>query len=229
MILCNPHNPVGKIWSREDLARIGELCKKHGVTVISDEIHCDITSPNKGYVPFASVSDVCREISVTCIAPTKCFNIAGMQTAAVMISEPHLRHKIWRALNTDEVAEPNAFAVDTAIAAFEHGGEWLDELREYVFENKRVVSEYLAEHVPEIKTVPSDATYLSWLDCSLLGCGSEEIAHFIREKTGLYITAGAAYGKSGDNFLRFNAACPRVTLMDGLSRLEKAVKMYLNK
>lgn len=229
MILCNPHNPVGKIWSREELSRIGELCKKHGVTVISDEIHCDITAPDKGYVPFASVSDVCREISVTCIAPTKCFNIAGMQTAAVMIPNPHLRHKIWRALNTDEVAEPNVFAVDVAIAAFEHGGEWLDEFREYAFENKRIVSEYLAEHVPEIKAVPSEATYLSWIDCSALGCGSEEIAHFIREKTGLYITAGAAYGKSGDNFLRFNTACPRVTLMDGLSRLEKAVKMYMEK
>lgn len=229
MVLCNPHNPIGKIWSREELARIGELCHKHGVTVIADEIHCDITAPNTEYVPFASVSPVCRDISVTCIAPTKCFNIAGLQTAAVAVPNPQLRHKVWRALNTDEVAEPNAFAVDATIAAFNEGGEWLDELREYLFENKRIVSEFLKERVPEIKAVPSEATYLCWLDCSALECDSETLAHFIREKTGLYATAGAEYGKSGDRFLRFNAACPRVTLMDGLERLEKAVKMYLSK
>ena len=229
MVLCNPHNPIGKIWSRDELAKIGELCKKHGVTVISDEIHCDITAPNAEYVPFASVSDVCRDISVTCIAPTKCFNIAGLQTAAVVVPNPQLRHKVWRALNTDEVAEPNAFAIDATIAAFNDGGEWLDELCEYLFENKRIISEFLMERVPEIKAVPSEATYLCWLDCSALGCDSETLAHFIREKTGLYLTAGVEYGKSGDSFLRFNAACPRVTLMDGLGRLEKAVKMLLNK
>lgn len=229
MVLCNPHNPIGKIWSREELAKIGELCKKHGVNVISDEIHCDITAPNAEYVPFAAVSDVCRDISVTCIAPTKCFNIAGLQTAAVVVPNPQLRHKVWRALNTDEVAEPNAFAIYATIAAFNDGGEWLDELREYLFENKRIVSVFLSERVPEIKAVPSEATYLCWLDCSALGCDSETIAHFIREKTGLFLTAGVEYGKSGDSFLRFNAACPRVTLMDGLERLEKAVKMYLNK
>ena len=128
MILCNPHNPVGKIWDKETLARIGELCGKHGVTVISDEIHCDITDPGTQYVPFASASETCAQISVTCIAPTKCFNMAGLQTAAVMVPEPFLRHKMWRALNTDEVAEPNAFAIDAAIAAFTKGADWLGPL-----------------------------------------------------------------------------------------------------
>lgn len=225
MILCNPHNPVGKIWSRDVLARIGDLCKKHGVTVISDEIHCDITPPGKGYIPFASVSETCREISVTCIAPTKCFNIAGLQTAAVMVPNPHLRHKVWRALNTDEVAEPNVFAVDVAVAAFNEGGDWLDELREYLFENKRIVSEYLKKEVPEIKAVDSDATYLSWLDCSSLGIKSHELSEKIIELTGLYLTAGSEYGEAGDYFLRFNTACPRSRIMEGLDRLKRAVEI----
>ncbi|MDE7045685.1 MAG: aminotransferase class I/II-fold pyridoxal phosphate-dependent enzyme, partial [Acetatifactor sp.] len=121
MLLCNPHNPVGKIWDRETLARIGELCARHHVLVLSDEIHCDLTDPGCEYVPFASVSEVCRDNSITCMAPTKTFNLAGMQTAAVMVPDPVIRHKLNRGLNTDEVAEPNAFAVGAAVAAFEKG------------------------------------------------------------------------------------------------------------
>lgn len=226
MILCNPHNPIGKIWDRDTLAKIGELCHKHGVTVISDEIHCDITAPRRGYIPFASVSPICRDISVSAIAPTKCFNIAGINSAAVMIPNPQLRHKVWRALNTDEVAEPNAFAVDVTVAAFNEGGEWLDEMRQYVFDNKLRVSEYLCKNIPGIFAVPSDATYLSWIDCTSLNVGSEELAGFIREKTGLYVNAGNEYGKSGDGFLRFNTACPRSTLNDGLERLKCGIEMF---
>lgn len=225
MILCNPHNPIGKIWGRDTLEKIGMLCKKYGVTVISDEIHCDITPPDVGYVPFASVDSTCGDISVTCISPTKCFGIPGLQTAAVMVKNPILRHKVWRALNTDEVAEPNAFAVDAAVAAFNDGERWLDELRKYVFENKREVSEFISKNIPEIRAVDSDATYLCWLDCSALNMRSKELALFIREKTGLYLAAGAEYGAAGDSFLRLNAACPRTVLEDGLERLKKAVSM----
>ncbi len=225
MILCNPHNPVGKIWDKKTLSTIGELCYKYGVTVISDEIHCDITKPGTEYVPFASASKICDRISVTLIAPTKCFNIAGLQTSAVRVSDPVLRHKIRRALNTDEVAEPNAFAIDAAIAAFNGGGEWLDGMRKYVFENKKIIEEYADSDIPGIKAVRSEATYLSWLDCRALGMGSEELAGKIREKTGLYITAGNEYGSSGEGFLRMNAACPRSVLYDGLERLKRAVEM----
>ena len=143
MILCNPHNPVGKIWDKETLQKIGELCWEQHVIVLSDEIHCDLTDPGTEYIPFASVSEKCRENSITCIAPTKAFNLAGMQTAAVMIPDATLRHKVWRALNTDEVAEPNAFAVDVAIAAFSEGEAWLDELREYIFRNKKSTVEFV--------------------------------------------------------------------------------------
>ena len=223
MILCNPHNPVGKIWDRDTLARVGELCWKHRVTVLSDEIHCDLTDPGRGYVPFASVSEHCRENSVTCVAPTKCFNIAGLQTAAVSVPNPFLRHKVWRGLNTDEVAEGNAFAVDAAVAAFTEGGPWLDELREYIFANKQAAKEFLDRELPLIRLVPSEATYLLWLDCGALTKDARQLADGIREKTGLYLSEGGQYGKTGERFLRLNIACPRSRLLDGLERLKAGI------
>ena len=219
LIFCNPHNPVGRIWTREELARVGELAAKHHVLVVSDEIHCDITDPGTEYIPFASVSDACREHSITCIAPTKAFNIAGMQTAAVFAADPVLRHKAWRGLNTDECAEPNTFACGVAIAAFTKGASWLDALRDYLFENKRIVREYLQENLPKVHLVPSEATYLLWLDCSAYSRDSVELAAFLRKETGLYLSDGVEYGRSGEPFLRLNIACPRERLLDGLKRL----------
>lgn len=226
MLLCNPHNPVGKIWDRETLARIGELCFRHHVTVLSDEIHCDLTAPGCEYVPFASVSDTCRRISVTCITPTKTFNLAGIQTAAIVAADEVLRHKMWRAVNTDDVAEPNAFAVDAAIAAFNEGGAWLDALREYVAGNKRLVSTFLKEKLPEIKPVLSEATYLMWLDLSSLPGDGREIGSFLRKKTGLYLTDGGLYGTGGENFLRMNLACPRSIVEDGMRRMQEGIAAY---
>lgn len=227
MILCNPHNPVGKIWDRETLARIGELCAKHHVLVISDEIHCDLTDPGYEYVPFASVSDTCRNISVTCIAPTKTFNIAGLQTAAVAVPDPVLRHKVNRAINTDEAAEPNAFAIGGAIAAFQKGEEWLEELREYLSQNKRCVRSYVEQHIPGMRVVPSQATYLLWLDCSEITEDAGELTQFIRRDSGLYLTKGEEYGVCGRQFIRLNPACPRERLTEGLERLKRSVKNYL--
>ena len=132
LILCNPHNPVGKIWDRKTLKRIGDLCSKYHVTVLSDEIHCDLTEPGCEYIPFASVSDNCRKNSITCVSPTKAFNLAGIQTAAVIVPNYNLRHKVSRGLNTDEAAEPNVFAAIAPVAAFTYGGEWLDALRKYL-------------------------------------------------------------------------------------------------
>ena len=226
MILCNPHNPVGKLWDRETLARIGELCAKYHVTVLSDEIHCDLTDPGREYVPFASVSELCRDNSVTCFAPTKTFNLAGLQTAAVMVPDPVLRHKVRRGLNTDEVAEPNAFAVDAAVAAFTKGGAWLDALRQYIFENKKLTAEFVGGNIPRLRLTPSEATYLLWLDCSALPGQAEELAKHIRRETGLYLNAGGLYGSGGEHFLRMNIACPRSTLKDGLIRLQAGVASY---
>ncbi|MCR5608385.1 MAG: pyridoxal phosphate-dependent aminotransferase [Lachnospiraceae bacterium] len=225
MILCNPHNPVGKIWSKEELLKVGELCKKYHVNVLSDEIHCDITDPGKSYIPFASVSDTCREISVTAIAPTKTFNIAGLQTSAISVPDEALRNRVNRGINTDEVAEPNSFAVDAAIAAFEKGEKWLDELRDYIYNNKMIVKQYFKENLKDITLIESEATYLLWLDCSKTGMDSTRLAADIRRKTGLILSPGGIYGGDGDSFLRFNIASPRGMLEDGLKRLGQ----YFNK
>ena len=226
MILCNPHNPIGKIWDKKTLARIGDLCFKYNVKVISDEIHCDITDPDKEYIPFASVSETCANISVTCIAPTKCFNIAGLQTAAVMIPNSELNHKMWRALNTDEVAEPNAFAIEATIAAFTKGENWLDALRKYVKTNKSQVIDYITNNISDLYVVNSEATYLLWLDCSKISSNSIELADFIREKTGLFLSNGNQYGGNGNFFLRLNTACPRKLIEDGLSRLKHGIELW---
>lgn len=222
LIFCNPHNPIGKIWGRETLERIGELCWKHHVIAVSDEIHCDLTDPGCSYVPFASVSEHCRANSVTCMAPTKAFNLAGIQTAAVAVPDPVLRHKVWRGLNTDEVAEPNVFAVDAAIAAFTKGADWLDALRAYIRDNRLLAAEYIKEEIPQIEPVPSQATYLLWLNCSKVGSAAE-VAALIRKKTGLYLSAGNQYGGDGEAFLRMNIACPRSVLKEGLRRLKEGV------
>lgn len=226
MILCNPHNPVGRIWRLDELARVGELAKRYGVTVISDEIHCDLTDPGWGYVPFASVSEVCREVSVTCIAPTKTFNIAGIQTAAVYVPEPHLRHKVWRALNTDEVAEPNTFAVCAAVAAFQKGGPWLDELRAYLLENKKLAVETLGKALPAINVTKSRATYLLWLDCSAVTHDTDALCAFLRAETGLVLSPGAQFGADGHDFIRLNLATSRARLQDALGRFVRGVEAY---
>jgi len=226
MLLCNPHNPIGKIWDRETLAKIGELAYDNNVIVISDEIHCDITDPGTEYVPFASVSERCAQNSVVCITPTKAFNIAGIQTSAVAVMNRSIRHKVWRALNTDECAEPNSFAVQAAVAAFTKGGRWLDELRDYIYENKQTVKAYFEENIPSVKLVSSQATYLLWLDCSALTDDSKAFASYIRKTTGLYLSNGVQYG-NGEHFLRMNIACPRSLLMDGLERLKKSAECTL--
>ncbi len=225
MVLCNPHNPVGRIWSREHLARVGELCRKHHVLVFSDEIHCDLTAPGCGYIPFASASETCRMNSITAVAPTKAFNIAGIQSAAVIVPEEGLRQRMDRALNTDEVAEPNAFAVDAAVAAFsDEGWEWLTALREYIARNREKVYAFIREELSLIHAVPQDATYLMWLDVSRYTDDAAELQRRIREKTGLYLSAGNIYGGAGSRFLRLNIACPEALLEDGLNRLRSALK-----
>ena len=226
MLLCNPHNPIGKIWDRETLERIGALCRKHHVVGISAEVHCDLTAPGRDYVPFASVSEDCRDNSIICIAPTKAFNIAGLQTAAVCVPNPVLRHKVWRGLNTDEVAEPNAFAVDAAIAAFTKGGDWLDALRAYLEDNKTLVKDFVRRELPGLHVVPSEATYLLWVNLGSGETSAEDAAEFIRKKTGLYLSAGNPFGGDGGCFLRLNAACPRSVLVDGLSRLKEGIEAW---
>lgn len=228
MILCNPQNPVGKIWTKEELVRIGNLCKKYHVTVVADEIHCDITEPGKSYVPFISVNEECRENCVTCISATKAFNIAGLQSSAVVIPDEMLRQKMERGLNSNEVAEPNCFAIDSVIAAFTQGEEWLEELREYISGNRKLVAEYLEKEVPEISLVKGDCTYLLWIDCSGVTKNVDELCQFIRSKTGLYLTAGSQYRGVSKAFIRMNVACPRVQVEHSLGLFKDGIIGFMH-
>ncbi len=232
MILCNPHNPVGKIWDLKTLEKIGWLAYKNNVVVISDEIHCDLTEPGTSYTPFIAASDICKDIGIMCMAPTKAFNMAGIQTSAVCVPDPYLRHKIWRALNTDEVAEPNVLATVAAVAAFNEGEAWLDELNAYLSHNRKTVSDFIddmekksaSENKPSPKLVRGEATYLMWIDMSAYDTDADTMQDIIRDKTGLYLSTGSIYGKGGEKFLRMNIACPRSTLMDGLKRFKEGVR-----
>lgn len=226
MILCNPHNPIGKIWSKEELIRIGELCSRYHVIVISDEIHCDIVNPGLEYVPFASVNDINKNISITCIAASKTFNLAGLQSACVIVSNEFLHHKVWRGLNTDEVAEPNFFSMEANIAAFSKGKQYVQELNQYIYENKILVQEYLKKELPLLYLVPSQATYLLWIDISKYSNDSKELCSFIRNETGLYLSSGDIYGKNGNSFIRMNIATSKERVRDGLNRLKNALMKY---
>lgn len=222
LLFCNPQNPTGNIWSKEELKRVGDLCKKYSVIALVDEIHCDLTDPGFSYVPYASVSEECRQNSIVCMAPTKAFNIAGLQTSAVMVADDVLRHRVNRGLNTDEVAEPNSFAIEASNAAWNEGGQWLDALRRYLMDNKEYVKNYLKEHIPKIKVVSSHATYLMWLDCSAITDDTRQLCEDIRKQTGLYMSYGKQYGGNGNYFIRLNIACPRKLVEDGMNRLYQA-------
>ena len=225
MIICNPQNPTGTVWEKHELQKIGELCVKYDTLIVSDEIHCDIITPGMKYVPYSSVSELNRKNSITCIAPTKAFNLAGLHTSALYIPDDNLRKQTDAAINKDEIAMPNSFAAEAARAAFTKGRQWLDELNEYIYHNKQIVMKFLQTELPEIRLLWGDATYLLWLDCSALGMDSKMLSAQIRKCTGLYVMAGSYYGKGGEAFLRMNIACPQTLLLDGLLRLKKAVSV----
>lgn len=225
-IFCNPHNPVGKIWTKEEIGRVGALCRAYGVTLLSDEIHCDLTRPNRSYIPFLAAEGN-EENAIVCISASKAFNLAGLQSAAVVIPDPRLREKVVRGLNSDELAEPNCFAVEGTVAAFTQGEEWLDGLRAYIDENRRTVARYLKENVPAVQLVEGDATYLLWLDCGGFTDDAKEFCRYLRKTTGLFLSAGPQYRGNGETFVRMNVACSRARVEEGLRRLERGVKGYI--
>ena len=228
MILCNPHNPIGRAWNKEELAKIGELCHKYNVVLLADEIHCDLVDPMMVYTPFSSVNEVCKNISITCSSPTKTFNLAGLHTSYIYISNPYLKHKVWRAINTDEVAEANIFAVTGATAAFTYGGAWLDELREYIYQNKLDFINTVEKELP-VHIIRSNATYLLWVDCSKICSDTVELVDFIKAETGLRVTAGKVYGECGKAFIRVNIATQNVRVKEGAKRFIEGIKNYMNR
>lgn len=228
MLLCNPQNPSGRIWTKEELKQVGDLCAKYHVLVVSDEIHCDITDPGYSYIPFASVSDTCGDNSITCIAPTKAFNLAGLKTAAVMVPDKELREQVKKGIQANEASEPNAFSVDAAIAAFTKGEPWLEAMRAYIWENKKCVENFLKKELPQVHMVSGKASYLVWLEYSLLG-EKRNFSSFLRKHAGLYLVDGKEYGENGSSFLRMNVGCPRSYVLEGLMRLKKGVELFESK
>lgn len=223
LLLCNPHNPVGRVWTRQELARIGEICLRHDVRVVADEIHCELVYPGHDYIPFATVSDKFRQQCVTCISPSKAFNLAGLQIANIISADAELRTKIDRAININEVCDVNSFGVEALIAAYNHGAEWLDELRSYLFANYQCLKAYFNEYLPTLTVLPLEGTYLVWVDCSSFKLPSEEIERLALEKGKVWINAGSMYGEAGEGFIRINIACPRQAMLEGLDRLRRAL------
>ncbi len=233
LLLCNPHNPVGRVWTREELLLMAEICRRNNVFVISDEIHCELTYPGHDYTPWATLPEEYVKNSVSCISPTKAFNIAGIQIANIYAADPEVLKKMDRAINDNECCDVNVFGATALQAAYGEGGPWLDELRNYLYHNARTVCCFLEDEMPQITCPPLEGTYLMWLDCrAALKPGeplegfSERFANHLREKHGLVLSTGTIYGASGEGFERLNIACPRTRLLEGLNRLRDGLASW---
>ncbi|HIZ02166.1 MAG TPA: pyridoxal phosphate-dependent aminotransferase [Candidatus Bacteroides merdipullorum] len=219
LLLCNPHNPAGRVWTRNELARLNDICLRHGVRVVADEIHCELVFSGYIYTPFASVSDACLENSITCVSPSKAFNIAGLQIATIVSSDADIRARIDRAININEVCDVNPFGVIATEAAYSDEGEaWLLQLIAYLEENDRTFRTFCAERLPQFPLVRLEGTYLEWMDCSTLRTPSERLEHDLVEQAHLWLNAGTMYGAEGEGYLRWNIACPRSRMLEGLER-----------
>lgn len=224
LLLCNPHNPAGRVWTRHELTRIGEICLRNDVFVVADEIHCELVYPGHQYIPFASISEDFLHSSVTCTSPSKAFNLAGLQVANIFAANPAVRKKIDKALNVNEVCEINPFAVEALIAAYNEGEEWLEELKQYLLGNYNYLKRFFEEQLPQFPVLALEGTYLVWVDCSVLKQSSEEIVKMLLEKEMLWVNEGSMYGEAGEGFIRINIACPRQLLIEGLNRIARALK-----
>ncbi|MDI9241872.1 MalY/PatB family protein [Fusibacillus kribbianus] len=223
-LLCSPHNPVGRVWTEEELKKAGELCVKHGVLVVSDEIHSDFTYPGVAHHVFAGLSPEFARISVTCTAPSKTFNIAGLQVSNIFIPDPELRARFQKAVDAVGYSQVNLLGLLACQAAYETGEEWLSAVKEYIYGNLCFLREYLKENLPEIRLVEPEGTYLVWLDFGALGLTEEQRQELIEEKAGLWLDSGAMFGPDGEGFERVNIACPRETLQKALDQLAAAVR-----
>ena len=225
-LLCSPHNPVGRVWTEEELKKAGELCVKHGVLVVSDEIHSDFTYPGVAHHVFAGLSPEFARISVTCTAPSKTFNIAGLQVSNIFIPDPELRARFQKAVDAVGYSQVNLLGLLACQAAYETGEEWLSAVKEYIYGNLCFLREYLKENLPEIRLVEPEGTYLVWLDFQALGLTEEQRQELIEEKAGLWLDSGAMFGPDGEGFERVNIACPRATLGKALDQLAAAIRNY---
>lgn len=224
-LLCNPHNPVGRVWTREELARMGDICARHHVRVVSDEIHCELMMPGSTFIPFAAVSEQNLSNSVTLCSPSKAFNIAGLQNAYLICSDDEIRRRIDRVLNIYEVCDVNAFGIVALKAAYNDSEQWLDDLCLYIWDNYLWVRQFLGERMPNVTVCRLEGTYLAWLDIRQLGIGSEEATRRLLHEGKVFVSSGTLYGqRDGEGYLRINLACPRQTLEEGMRRFVQALR-----
>ena len=223
-ILCNPHNPVGRVWTRSELERMAEICLKHDVLMISDEIHCDIIMPGHTYTPMATLSENVRNHLITCISPSKAFNIAGLQIAAVVIDNPELRERVEYCFHVNGIWGVNAMGVEALKAAYNESEKWLEDVNAYIWENYQTLCKQLAAELPGFPVIKLEGTYLAWVDCSKLGLPSDKIDEILKTKGHIYINHGAIYGSPGTHFIRINLSCPRALLEEGIRRIVKTLK-----
>ena len=224
LLLCNPHNPAGRVWTKQEHTRIGDICIRNNVWVVADEIHCELVFPGHTYIPFASISQEFLMHSVTCTSPSKAFNLAGLQIANIISADTDIRTKIDKAININEVCDVNPFGVEALMAAYNDGEEWLEELKQYLFANYNYLRVYFEEYLPEFPVATLEGTYLVWADCSVLNQSSDETVKTLLEKEKLWVNEGSLYGEAGEGFIRINIACPRQQLIEGLNRLRRALK-----
>lgn len=223
MVFCNPHNPIGYAWSKEEVARVAKLCAKHQVLLLSDEIHGDLVLDGD-VTPAYTVEGDTRNWVVSLISPSKTFNLAGLHAACAIIPNPDLRARAASSFFLAGIGEPNLLAIPAAIAAYEEGHDWLHALKKVLRDNFAFAQEFLAKEVPELKVLDSNASYLAWVDISALGINAADFCNYLREKTGLIISAGNSYRGNGDEFVRINLACPKELVIDGMQRLKQGVE-----
>lgn len=224
MLLCNPHNPAGRVWTPDELTRLGNICLRNGVTVVADEIHCELVYQGFKYTPFASLSDAFLHRSVTCVSPSKAFNIAGLQIANIVAFDNDLRSRIDKAININEVCDVNPFGVAATIAAYNEGEEWLNQLVDYLHGNYEAMAEFCRRELSEFPITRLEGTYLVWMDCSSLGMPSDALEHALLDDARLWLNAGTMYGAEGEGYMRWNIACPRSVMLDGLNRFLNFVR-----
>lgn len=224
MILCNPHNPVGRVWDRVELERLGQLCLAHGVLVISDEIHSDLIYEGYRHIPFASLSPELALHSIVCTAPSKTFNLAGLQTSNLIIPNAKYRQAYRASLDLTGIHHPNLFGMTAMEAAYRQGGDWLDQLMTYLLGNRKFINSFLSQELPQIKVIQPEGTYLIWLDFRALGMNPKALQKFLVHEAGVGLSAGYLFGPGGEGFARLNLGCARSVLAEGLQRIKTAVK-----
>jgi len=223
-ILCSPHNPVGRVWKKDELEEMARLCLKYDVLIISDEIHSDLLFPGQTHIPMASLSEEISEQTVTCMAPSKTFNLAGLQVSYIITQNTDKRQKIENMMSKQGINGLNTMANTALEAAYTHGASWVDELREVLKGNLDYVTEMLETHTDTLKVIRSEGTYLVWIDCSALGMSSKDLNQFMIHEAKIGLNAGVNYGEEGDQFMRMNIACPKSTVEEGVNRIIQAVQ-----